>query len=172
MHDNYMAHRGVQLSVKPDPPDKSSRPDHPTANSYSDGYGFHFYIFSGFGRVMDYPFFDGYPPNPPNTYIKLNSTPPHLIFLSLSHIFCRLPNSQPPSLPRLHHDIMASQPHRLTGSPYLSPSFTLSFPPLFHRHEAAMVQPLSRRLLGEELAITGWSRSGETSPDLVRSRQI
>jgi hypothetical protein len=52
--------------VKPDPPDKSGRPDHPPANSYSDGYGFHLYIFSGFRRVMDYPFFVGYPPDPPD----------------------------------------------------------------------------------------------------------
>ena len=123
---------------------------------------------------MDYPFFVGYPPNPPDTYIKLNSTPPHLISLSLSlsHIFCYLPHSQPPSLPRLHHGATSSQHPGLTGSPYLSPSFILSFLPLFHRHEAVVVQPLSRRLLREELAVTGWSRSSEISPNLVRSRQI
>ncbi len=118
--------------MKPDSLDKSGQtrsPDGPSANSYSDGNEFHFYIFSGFGQVMDYPFFVGYPPDPPDTYIKLNSTPPHLIFLSLSHIFCRLPNSQPPSLPRLHHG-----PHGITASPahpiFLPPSlsaFSLSF---------------------------------------------
>jgi hypothetical protein len=106
---------------------------------------------------MDFPFFVGYPPDPPDTYIEIKSPPPPIIFLSLSHIFSAA--SLTPSLHHPHasitallpHGITALLPHGITASP-AHPSFL----PLFHRHEAAVVQPLSRRLLEEEVAVMGW----------------
>ena len=108
---NYSWNSIWQWQIRP-----TRSPDCPPTNSYSDGYGFHFYIFSGFGRVMDYPFFVEYPPDLPNTYIKIKSTPHHLIFLSLSHIFSAA--SLTPSLlpPSWCHFLTASLPHRLTLS--------------------------------------------------------
>uniref|UniRef100_A0A2N9F920 Uncharacterized protein n=1 Tax=Fagus sylvatica TaxID=28930 RepID=A0A2N9F920_FAGSY len=74
--------------------------------------------------------------------------------------------------PSRRHFLTTSRHHYLTGSPYLSPSFTLNFLPLFHRHEAIVVQPLLGVCLGKKSPSRGGSRSSETSPDLVRSRQI
>ena len=123
-----MMPRGGQLSVKPDPPDKSGWPDHPPANSYSDEYRFHLYIFSGFWRGMDYPFFVRYPPDPPNTYIKIKSNPTLISFFS--HIFSAASltpsllrshasiTPMPPSLPRLHHGATPSQRRFVNLSPH------------------------------------------------------
>ncbi len=143
----------MQLSVKLYPPDKSVRLDHPTAHPRTFirmDTDLLFYIFLGFKRVMDYPFFSSsIHPTRPTIILKLNQTLthliffsltyflplPHLIFLSLSHIFCRrLPHSQPPSLPSsfaptppslpcLHHShasITAPLPHGTTPSQHHS----------------------------------------------------
>ena len=110
--------RGVQLSVKPNPPDKSVRPDHPTARPRTlirMDTDLLFYIFSGFKRVMDYPFFVRYPPDPPNTYIKIKSNPTLISFFS--HIFSAA--SLTPSLLRSHASITPMPPsgrHSLTVS--------------------------------------------------------
>uniref|UniRef100_A0A2N9GBT9 Uncharacterized protein n=1 Tax=Fagus sylvatica TaxID=28930 RepID=A0A2N9GBT9_FAGSY len=114
---------------------------------------------------MDFPFFVGYPPDPPDTHIEIKSPPPPISFLSLSLIFSAA--SLTPSLHHPHasitallphgitallpHRITALLPHRITASP-AHPSFL----PLFHRHKAAVVQPLSRRLLEEKVAVMGW----------------
>ena len=111
--------RGVQLSLK-----STRSPDCSWANSYSNGYRFiFFYIFLGFGRVMDYFFFVKYPPNPLDTYIKIKSNPILISFFSLSHIFFTppsLPTSFAPTPPSRHHSFTASLRQSLTSQ--LTPS--------------------------------------------------
>jgi hypothetical protein len=131
----------------------------------------HFYIFSGFGWVMDYPFFVGYPPNPPDTYIKITSTPPHLIFLSLSFTYFLPPPSLPASFAptppsRRHHFLTASLPYRLTQSFSLL-HFQLS-PSLSSSRSCSGAAFLSTFFLGKSSPSRSGSKSGETSLDLVR----
>ena len=71
--------RGGHLSVKTDPLDKSGRPDHPPANTYSSGYGLGYLFFSGFGRATDIMFLVGWLPDPPdqiNIHTKFSLTRP------------------------------------------------------------------------------------------------
>jgi hypothetical protein len=118
----------------------------------------HFYIFSGFGQVMDYPFFVGYPPDPPDTYIKITSTPPDLIFLSLFHIFSTA--SFTPSLLLSHPSITApSLPHGITTSPahpIFLPSSLSAFSLSFIITKLQWCSLSLNVLLGEDLTVTGW----------------
>ena len=105
--------------MKPDPPDKSVPPDHPTARPQTLIWmdtNLLFYIFSGFGRVMDYPFFVRYPPDSPNTYIKIKSNPTSShFFLSLTYFLLPPPSllaSFAPSLFRSHASIAPMPPSR------------------------------------------------------------
>ena len=143
-----------------------------------DGYGLgYIYIFfSDFGRATDIMFLVGWLPDPPdqiNIHIKNKIKPLSPLSLSLSFSFLTLS-------PQLLS-------HNLTGSPSFSPSFTLSFLSLFHCHKlnkscsgAASSSSARSKLsllsldvcLGKNSPSSGGSRSGETSLDLVRSRQI
>jgi hypothetical protein len=131
---------------------------------------------------MDFPFFVGYPPDPPDTNTKIKSPPSHFIFsLSLSHYFLPPPSfpasvalplpSLPASIaPSLHHGATSS---RVTTSRhhFLPPSlsaFSLSF-------IVTKLQWCSLSLgvcLGRSHRHGVVLDRGETSPDLVRSRQI
>jgi hypothetical protein len=122
---------------------------------------------------MDFPFFVGYPPDPPDTYIKIKSPPPPIIFLSLSHIFSAA--SLTPSLHHPHASITALLPHRITASPvhpiFLPPSlsaFSLSF-------IVTKLQWCSLSLgvcLRKKSPSWGGSRSSEILANPVRSRRF
>ncbi len=102
--------------MKSDPPNKSIWPDHPTTclqTLIRMDTDLLFYIFLGFERVMNYPFFVGYLPNPPDTYIKIKSNPTSSHFsLSLTY-FLPLPPSR-------RHSFTASLRQSLTSQ--LTPS--------------------------------------------------
>ncbi len=125
-----IAGKGRHLSVKTSRPDKSVRPDHPPANTYSDGYGFIFLEFFGFRAGNRLPFFCQVTTRPARHILKLNPNPNspnptqlHLTFLS--HIFYRLSFSlssvaslAPPSLPRDHASLTPSRRHSVDLSPH------------------------------------------------------
>ena len=122
--------KGGHLSVKTNRLDKSVRPNHLPANTYSDGYGFNFLEFFGFWMGNGLPFFCLVTTRPARHILKLNPNPNspnptqlHLTFLS--HIFYRLSFSLssvaslvPPSpfLPHSHASLTPSWHHFLTAS--------------------------------------------------------
>uniref|UniRef100_A0A2N9H971 Uncharacterized protein n=1 Tax=Fagus sylvatica TaxID=28930 RepID=A0A2N9H971_FAGSY len=123
---------------------------------------------------MDFPFFVGYPPDPPDTHTETKSPPPPIIFLSLSLSFFLPPPSLPASItptpPSRRYFLTASRRYFLTASRHhrLTLAFSLSF-------IVTKLQWCSLSLgvcLRKKSPSWGGSRSGETSPDLVRSRQI
>ena len=158
------------MGKNPPNPIRPNKPADPTTRppARSHIYGrirFRIFIFSGFWAGYGYYVFSRVVTRPtrPNKYTYYYTKLLDPLSPSFSFLLC----------------------YSLTGaSPSLSPSFTLSLLPLFHRQASCTgsrqllhrhgqaVSSLSRRLLGEELAVTGWLKSGGTSPDLVRSRQI
>jgi hypothetical protein len=117
--------RGGQIPVKPDPPDETVRPDYPHARSERI-FGWiriFFFLNRVFGRVLDYPFVVGHPPDPTIkiktlTLIISSFFLSFFLFFSLSFLaisyLCRLSPS-PSSLHHLHH-------HHTTRGPPSKPN--------------------------------------------------
>ena len=145
-----------------------------------DGYGLGYLYFSDFGRATDIIFLVGWLPDPPDQInihienkIKPLTRPPFSLIFSLS---------------LLSYSVT-------TTSPALSPSFTLSFLPLFHCHRltaaSSKLPLLSRRsrswrsigvpdlgvclgfqIVAFQISAFSWARSHQIWWDLIRSSEI
>ena len=183
--------------MKPDPPDKSGRPDHSPARPRTliqTDTDFIYIFFSGFGRVMDFPFFVGYPPDPPDhSLIPLKKK-----IATISPRFPPHPNHfSSLSTSRSDHLSLFSHFRSLFSHFRPSPSLSLSLrdqltmsPPRRNTNDRSLGREVAgvgrrrRRTAENKIDATAWAHlislfsstvvagSGEILPDLVRSCRI